>query len=364
MKTAERKMSYIAEVTAIREIPNADAIVSYEIDEGWSVVDKKDAYTVGDQVIYVMIDGWVPHSIAPFLSKGKEPREYNGVKGEKLRTIRLRGSLSQGLILPISVLGERVSRADRGLCDVFLKRDERNNIICGVNAELGADVSHFLNIQKWEPPPEFLNADSKGLFPSFLQKSDQTRIQNLWRDNRALFARLDILYEVTEKLEGQSLTAYFNNGQFGVCSRNLELKDSDNTFWNTARKYDLQAKLSSIGKNIAIQCEQCGPGISGNIYGMTEHKLYVYDIFDIDSQRYLSPDERNDMLAKLDLPHAPVVYQSHGGFSTLQEYLDFADGYSVLPFNKTLREGLVFKAYTTDRISFKVISNKYLERQK
>lgn len=364
MKTAERKMAHIAEVTAVNEISGADAIVSYEIDEGWTVVDKKGAYSVGDRVIYLMIDAWVPHEIAPFLSKGKTPRQYNGVSGEKLRTIRLRGALSQGLILPISVLGKPVSRANRGLCDVYLKRDADHKILCGVNAELGANVSHFLNIQKWEPPPEFQQADAAGLFPVFLQKSDQTRIQNLWRDNRALFARLDILYEITEKLEGQSLTAYFNNGQFGVCSRNLELKDSDNTFWNTARKYDLQTKLSSIGKNIAIQCEQCGPGISGNIYGMTEHKLYVYDIFDIDSRRYLSPDERNDVLAKLDLPHVPVVHQSHGGFSTLQEYLDFADGYSVLSFNKTLREGLVFKAYTTDRVSFKVISNKYLERQK
>ena len=364
MKTAERKMSYIAEVTAIREIPNADAIVSYEIDEGWCVVDKKGAYTVGDQVIYIMIDGWVPHSIAPFLSKGKEPREYNGVKGEKLRTIRLRGSLSQGLILPISVLGERVSRANRGLCDVFLKRDERNNIICGVNAELGADVSHFLNIQKWEPPPEFLNADSKGLFPSFLQKSDQTRIQNLWRDNQELFTRTDIQYEITEKLEGQSITIYRYNGEFGVCSRNLELKDSDNTFWNTARNYDVQSKLARLNRNIAIQCEQCGPGISGNIYGMTEYQLYIYDVFDIDEQRYLSPIERADVVRTLDIPSVPIIHESHPGFKTLQEYLDFADGYSVLPFKKTLREGLVFKAHTKERISFKTISNKYLERQK
>ena len=364
MKTTERKMSYIAEVTAIREIPNADAIVSYEIDEGWGVVDKKGAYSVGDQVIQVEIDAWVPHSIAPFLSKGKEPREYNGVKGEKLRTIRLRGSLSQGLILPISVLGERQSRADRGLCDVYLKRDEHNNIICGVNAELGADVSHFLNIQKWEPPPEFLNADAKGLFPSFLQKSDQTRIQNLWRDNHVLFQRGDVFYQVEEKIEGQSLTAYHYNGEFGVCSRNLELKDSDNTFWNTAREYDLQTKLSSLGRNIAIQGEQCGPGISGNIYGMTDHKLYVYDVFDIDEQRYLSPSERIDVLKQLDLPDVPIIHESHCGFKSLQEYLEFADGYSVLPYKKTLREGLVFKAHTKERISFKTISNKYLERQK
>lgn len=364
MKTVERKMAYIAEITAIHEIPNADAIVSYEIDEGWNVVDKKDSHSIGDQVVYLMIDAWVPHELAPFLSKNKPPREYNGVKGEKLRTIRLRGALSQGLILPISVLGKPVSRANRGLCDVYLKRDENHTIICGVNAELGADVSHFLNIQKWEPPPEFLHADAKGLFPTFLQKSDQTRIQNLWRDNRELFTRTDILYEISEKLEGQSETLYYYNGEFGVCSRNLELKDSDNTFWNTARKYDVQNKLTQFGRNIAIQCEQCGPGISGNIYGMTDHKLYIYDVFDIDEQRYLSPIERDDVTHRLDLPTVPIIAASHPGFKTLQEYLDFADGYSVLPYNKTLREGLVFKAHTKERISFKTISNKYLERQK
>lgn len=364
MKTADRKMAYIAEITAVHEIPNADAIVSYEIDEGWNVVDKKTAYSVGDRVIYCMIDAWIPHELAPFLSKGKSPREYNGVKGEKLRTVRLRGVLSQGLIIPISVLGIPVSRANRGLCDVYLKRDENHNVICGVNAELGADVSHFLNIQKWEPPPEFLNADAKGLFPSFLQKSDQTRIQNLWRENHDLFQRDDIFYQVEEKLEGQSATLYYYNGEFGVCSRNLELKDSDNTFWNTARKYDVQNKLTLLGRNIAIQCEQCGPGISGNIYGMTEHRLYIYDVFDIDEQRYLSPTERDDITNRLGLPTVPIIIGSHPGFKSLQEYLDYADGYSVLPYNKTLREGLVFKAHTKERISFKVISNKYLERQK
>lgn len=51
MKTAERKMAYIAEVTAVNEISGADAIVSYEIDEGWTVVDKKGAHSVGDHVI-------------------------------------------------------------------------------------------------------------------------------------------------------------------------------------------------------------------------------------------------------------------------------------------------------------------------
>jgi RNA ligase (TIGR02306 family) len=94
-----RKLASIRKIADIRPIPDADAIEVAVVD-GWKVVVKKGEYSVGDLAVYLEIDAWVPHALAPFLSKGQEPREYNGVKGERLRTVKLRGQVSQGLLLP------------------------------------------------------------------------------------------------------------------------------------------------------------------------------------------------------------------------------------------------------------------------
>jgi RNA ligase (TIGR02306 family) len=99
-KNGERCMAWVAKIDEVTEIPNADAICAYRVG-GWWVVDKKNAYNTGDLCVYVSIDSWVPHAVAPFLSKGQEPREFNGVKGERLRSIRLRGQISQGLLLKL-----------------------------------------------------------------------------------------------------------------------------------------------------------------------------------------------------------------------------------------------------------------------
>ena len=93
----ERKLASIRRIADIQPIEGADAIVVATID-GWKLVVKKDEFKVGDLALYIEIDSWVPHRLAPFLSKGQEPREYNGVKGERLRTIKLRGQVSQGLL--------------------------------------------------------------------------------------------------------------------------------------------------------------------------------------------------------------------------------------------------------------------------
>ena len=94
---SERKMATIRKISKINQIDGADAIELAHVD-GWQSVVKKGEYKEGDVVVYLEVDSWVPHELAPFLSKGKEPREFNGVRGERLKTIKLRGVLSQGLI--------------------------------------------------------------------------------------------------------------------------------------------------------------------------------------------------------------------------------------------------------------------------
>jgi RNA ligase (TIGR02306 family) len=89
-----RKLATIREIEEIKPIPEADKICAYRVDDWW-VVDTINKYQVNDLVIYCEVDSWIPHELAPFLSKGQEPREYNGVKGERLKTVKLRGQISQ-----------------------------------------------------------------------------------------------------------------------------------------------------------------------------------------------------------------------------------------------------------------------------
>ena len=98
-----RKMASIQTIRDITPIEGADAIVLAHIN-GWAAVVKKDEFSVGQYVVFCEIDSWVPHEIAPFLSKGKEPREYLGVKGERLHSQKFKKQLSQGLVLPLETL--------------------------------------------------------------------------------------------------------------------------------------------------------------------------------------------------------------------------------------------------------------------
>ena len=96
-----RKLASVQRVLEKKQIAGACLIEAYRVN-GWWVVDKKDAYEVGDLVVYCEVDSWIPHTLAPFLTKpGHSPREYLGVKGERLRTVKLKGQISQGLLLPL-----------------------------------------------------------------------------------------------------------------------------------------------------------------------------------------------------------------------------------------------------------------------
>lgn len=335
-----RKMASIQEIEEVKLIPDADKICAYVI-QGYNVIDQIGKYSVGDNVVFVSPDSFVSNSLCPFLTKpGKFPKTFNGVEGEKIKTIKLRGVYSQGLLLPISV------------CDF-------------IESELfvGLDVSYPLGIEKWEPPPEFTSADAKGTFPDFIRKTDQERVNSFFKDNSHLFETET--FECTEKCEGSSITVYYYQGEFGCASRNLNLKRSEeNTYWKTALEYDLETKLTNLGKNIAIQFELVGPKVSGNIYKLDKYHLFAFDVFNIDKQEYLNPSDRRELTKSLGLTDAPVL-QSNMSLTglTLEDILVMADGQSVLGTVGCLREGLVFKANSDKRISFKSVSRKYLAKQ-
>ena len=334
-----RKLATIRVIDALTPIEGADAIECATVG-GWKVVVKKGEYHAGDDAIYCEIDSWIPTELAPFLSKGKEPREFEGIKGERLRTIKLRGQLSQGLLLPLGI----------GVFDVNAVLEE------------GTDVSELLNIVKWEKP---MNAQlagmARGNFPSLIPKTDQERVQNLVKEIAGA-AESGQLFEVTEKLEGSSMTVYRIEGEFGVCSRNLDLKETEgNSFWETARREDIDAKMKAVDEfwDFAIQGELVGPGIQGNIYNLSKPEFYVFDVYNIQAGEYLKPHARRELIERMGLKHVPVITDGKDlGIGTVDEMLAWAEDKSRLN-NKQEREGIVFKE-VNGGFTFKAISNKYL----
>lgn len=342
-----RKLATIRTISAIADIPGADKIETAYID-GWTVVVEKGKHYPGEQIVFVEIDAWIPHDLAPFLSKGKEPREYQGIKGERLRSVKLRGQLSQGLVLPISSLAVKTESGDYlGDWDQFD----------------GHDVSERLGIVKWEREiPAQLRGQAKGNFPAFLRKTDQERVQNLVREiERIRESGEPEMFEVSIKLDGTSFTAYHNDGATGFCSRNLELKPEDegSVYAQVFSKYHLADALAATGMNVAIQGEIMGPGIQGNRENLTEPTLYVFDVFDIDARQYMNPGERMNFfsmfLQHLGVQHVPLLCFIDS-LPAVTDILRMADGKSI---NNPVREGIVFKSCDRD-FSFKAISDTFL----
>ena len=322
-----RKLATVRKIAEIKAIPEADLIVAYRVD-GWWVVDKKDHYSVGDLVVYVEPDAWVPHELAPFLSKGKEPSEYEGVKGERLRTVRLKKQLSQGLLLPTTSL----------------------------YAE-GDDVTEFFGIVKWEPKlPAQLAGDARGLFPSVVPKTEAERIQNLagtWDELRKH------KFEVTEKMHGSSCSFYLDLEQdFHVCSRNLDLKPSEtNAYWKAATKYNVQQNMIKHGlAGLALQGEILGEGLNGNQYKLGL-EFFLFSIYDVQQGKYLDAYAREEICAMLGIQHVPVL-QLDVSELNVEQALVAAEGKSKV--NGSEREGLVLKSQEDTSVIVKIISNRWL----
>ena len=170
----------------------------------------------------------------------------------------------------------------------------------------------------------------------------------------------NLLWEVTEKLDGSSMTVYVFDEDEGVCSRNLNLKETDtNSLWKLARKYDMIGKIRATGRNLALQGEIIGEGIQGNPYKLKGQDFYLFDIYDIDQGKYLTPHERHDLVETMGIKHVPWISFTRAMLDdTVETLLHEAEGKSQLCAT-TEREGLVFKSHDAKH-SFKAISNKFL----
>ena len=333
----DTNLATIQVVSELNSIPNADAIeVASMKGIGWKCVVKKNEFRIGDLGVYISIDTIVPD---------KPEFEFLRNKSFKIKTIRLRGKISQGLLLPLSVLPAN-------------------------DYKEGQDLTSVLNITHYEKPiPENMRGEIQGQFPSsYVPKTDEIMAQSI----------LPVLNEImgkevyiTVKCDGTSATFANIEGTIRVCSRNLSLKESEsNVYWKMYRKYNIDKALAEV-PNYAIQGEICGAGIQKNKLGLTETKLFVFDVYDIKSGKYLNYNDRADFCRNYGLETVPLLSVCQFSF-TLEQLLEMAKGKYDSGKN---REGIVIRpvveAYSptidslygrAGRMSFKVLNNDFLEK--
>lgn len=347
-----RQLATIRKIDNILPIDGADQVVIAVVD-GWTVVVKKDEFKIGDLCLYFEIDSYLPVIPAYDFIKERCYKKMGTETGLRIKTIRLRQQLSQGLLLPLTHdLGPAWSEALP-------------------NLKQGDDVTELLGVRKYELPiPAELAGQVRGNFPSFIPKTDQPRCQNMLRD--IFVDNVDSEYEVTIKLDGTSFTGYHNDSQLGVCSRNWDLQingsNKGKTLIKTFINSGLSGALQKIGRNIAVQAELMGPGILRNREGFNSPKLFIFDVYDIDAHQYLTPPERykfvelilSHSVDKDVIHHAPILHQSVRlkdlNINNITELLAYAEGPSYV--HKS-REGLVYKRID-GQFSFKTISNAFL----
>jgi len=325
-----RKLASIQRIKALDPIAGADAIERATV-LGWQLVVKKGEFKVGELCVYCEVDCLMPD----------EPNfEFLKPRGMRIKTVRLRGQISQGICFPLSILP------------------------VGFDVQEDVDCTTVLGITKYEPPiPACLNGVAKGAFPSFIPKTDETRVQVL--QNLLDQYKGEACY-VTEKLDGSSVTFYVNNREFGVCTRNLELvEDPENTIWKIARELDISDKLRAIGMNIAIQGEVIGEGVQGNPLKLRGQTVRFFNVFDIDRREHSSFDKLKDLIRGLSLEMVPIVAPDYKLENDINAIVMMATRKSLV-CPDAWAEGIVIRPLiecrdpVIGRVSFKAINPEFL----
>lgn len=373
---SERKLAHIEKVVSLEPIEGADKIEKCTI-LGWQCVIKKGEVKVGDLICYVEIDSIVPN--IPYFEFMYEPKMNR--KG-RVKTIKLKKQISQGLPIPLTAFPEIASQ--------LLKAGIKSTYKFKDMWEEGHDVTDLLCLTKWESESEkesnyagfskknhnwfikfmtrfswfrkMFKMRSKS-FPNWISKTDEDRIQN----RPDLMRKLEGVELIeTEKLEGQSGTYWYIRrwpfNDFGICSRQVRKFEKDNSNWSrVARELDIKNKLKSVGKNIAIQGEVIGKDVEGNIYNLNNLDFYVFNVYDIDKKRKYNYFEKIKFCNDYGFKFVPVINEKFILPTTIDELVAHATDISKL-YN-TKREGIVIRT-VDDEYSFKVVSPEYLLEHK
>jgi RNA ligase (TIGR02306 family) len=333
-----RNLASVKRIKEIKPAENSDNLNLAYVD-GWQVVVRKDEnYQVGDLCVYIEIDSMLPDT---------EPFKFlTGKKIHRLRTVKLRSNLSQGLIMPLSCIPE----------DYYMGGGELTE---------DQDVTELLEITKYEPPFKFEQGQAKGDFPTHLvDKTDETRIQS---SLKALEEFEGLPYYISVKCDGTSFTCLYMDDVFEVCSRGNRRKEDDScVYWKVAKKYNLQEKLAEH-KNWIVQGECCGPSIQSNKLALKDHDLFVFNIYDSEQRKFLGFWDFIKATETLGVQTVPIMEVGNAFHYELNELLGKAVGTYKGTDNQ--REGIVIRTQeegwspTLGRRSFKVINNEFLLEQ-
>ncbi len=348
--------------------------------DGWVIVVPWGLYHIGQMVVFVEIDAFLPDSVAPFKDMdvmALNATTYNDIRGYHVKTQSFNRQLSQGLIFPL----RRVPAVYDIICALVSSLDSWADVACVVQTFHFAKI---LGVQKWERKPEPRQAlgnvpEYLGGLPAFITETSATRVQNCPN----LFAKAKYwkkIYQESIKMDGESMAVYFVRkdsvnyrscnplpdnpsshvdhelGRFGVCSHKKELNETAKSkHWEVALRYDLPAKLACLGKNIAIQGELCGSSIGGNRekFPPGSHDFFVFDVFDLDKRQYGNPKSAVEVAKSLGLKHVPVRgYHKIRAIASSHEDL-------YKRARESNREGYVYKCVQDGR-RFKVINDDWL----
>ena len=362
-----RKLASIQKIIDLQPIPNADKIMKATV-LGWELVVKKEEFKVGDLCVYIEIDSQLPSDNPSF--------EFMANRKYRVKTIKLRGQISQGLALPISILPNGNWQEGDDVTDT-LKITKYD-----IQAQQEKELQQVQNKNwfdrnfgqyKWYRQLFMKNriGKQKYNFPTFIKKTDETRIQNI---PSILEKEKDTPFIVTEKLDGCSATFFlqkntnrkwldklFNRNEyiFGVCSRNLWLYNKDSShYWKIAEQFKIKEVLKQLIRDkdlIVLQGEILGEGIQGNKYKIKGLDFYAFNlIFDNDKVDSISA---SSILKEYNIKFVPILKTNFRLLNSVSEMVDYSMGNSQLL--SVMREGLVIRN-NDKNISFKVINPKFL----
>ena len=342
-----RNLVTIQKIKEINPIKDADRIEVATI-LGWKCVVKKDEFKVGDFCIYFEIDSFLPEiPMFEFLrSSSFKKTDWQG-NGFRIRTQKLRGQISQGLLLPLSALNE--------IKNTFTDRK--------ISIEEGEDVTDIFGVAKYDPPEFDTGVGTvKAPLQYGIYKTDETRIQSCPDILKEFYGKP---YYITSKMDGTSVTMYLKDGKFGITGHQKEfILDENCLYYKWAIKNNIEEKLRSLNKNLAFQGEFCGPGIQNNRCGLKDYDWFVFNIQDLNTHNFLSFNEFKKICDELKIITVPIDEIGESFNYSEDELLEKADGSY---FTGKRREGIVVRPQIEEhsnvlngRLSFKVLNNKYL----
>jgi len=330
----------ICEIKEIKEHTNADAL-DIAVVKGWEVIVPLKLYRPGDKVIFVPVDSLIPVELSDKMGITK----YLAKEG-RVRTAKLRGEYSQGVIIDLKHLLDIESKPTMKDVD---------------SLAVGTNVASLLGIIKYEPPVRMqMSGDCRPDHPGFFK---YTNIEN-YNNFPDIFQEGEIV-SITEKIHGTNFRVANIAGELFAGSHNSNLKPCDkNLYWRAAKMMKLDEIL------------QPGEQIFGEIYGDVQelkygfkggHRKFTVAFLDLMiNNRYVHDEELKYYLVKNDLSSPPLLY--YGPWS--KDLISLAEGNSIVINADNIREGMVIKPIIerwdenlNGRVILKIISKSYALKQ-